>query len=80
MAKGKLDKAASITFTPEDSKQLANKLAEHITTTGFNALSKNDFYDYILYLLDTYSNEHFLSLQSNSTFLPGRKDESGTWH
>ena len=30
------------------------------TENGFDALSKNDFYDFALYLLNEYSNEHFL--------------------
>jgi hypothetical protein len=51
-------------FTPENAVQLADALMAGILDTGFNALSKNDFYDFVLYLLDTYSGEHFLSRQS----------------
>ena len=54
-----------LTFEPNKSKELADELAKYIHETGFNSLSKNDFYDFVLYLLDKYSNEHFLSLYSN---------------
>jgi hypothetical protein len=47
------------------SEQFANELLEKITDTGFNAMSKNDLYDYILYLFDKYSEENFLSTRSN---------------
>jgi hypothetical protein len=55
----------TLTFMEHNAERLANELFQCFKTTGFNALSKTDFYDYVLYLLDTYSNEHFLSARSN---------------
>jgi len=54
-----------ITFKKEKAKELADKLAENIMNTGFNVLSKNDFYDYVLFLLDKYSEQNFLLNNSN---------------
>ena len=59
---------AKISFEKADKKTLvefAEELANCITENGFNALSKNDFYDFVLYLLDKYSDNHFLSANSN---------------
>jgi len=50
------------TFEPDRSKELADELAKRVHHTGFNALSKNDFYGFVLYLLDRYSNVHSLSI------------------
>jgi hypothetical protein len=55
----------NITFEKDGALALADALAAHIQTAGFGALSKTDFYDYVLSLLDTYSREHFFSRQSN---------------
>jgi len=55
----------SITFEPENAMELANELAGRIQSDGFNAMSKNDFYDLVLHLLDKHSRENFLSRQSN---------------
>jgi len=53
-------------FEKKDTKELAQKLFESITTGhGFNALSKTDLYDYVLYLLDKYCDEPFLFTKSN---------------
>ena len=38
-----------------------NDLWNEMTTTGFSNRSKNDFYDFVLYLLNKYDNNHFLS-------------------
>jgi hypothetical protein len=54
-----------ITFTPANAEKLAIELINGICAQGFNALSKNDFYDFVLNLLDTHSTEHFFSCQSN---------------
>jgi hypothetical protein len=54
-----------ITFNNANTKKLAEQLATCITETGFNTLSKNDFYDYVLYLLNKYSDKKFLILNSN---------------
>ena len=57
---------SSLTFEASNAKKLAEELAASIIEkNGFNALSKTDFYDFVLYLLDKYSNEHFLSSFSN---------------
>ena len=56
---------SELTFEPNRAKELADELAKYIHETGFNSLSKNDFYDFVLYLLDKYSNEHFFSVNSN---------------
>jgi hypothetical protein len=55
----------NITFEKDGALVLANALAAHIQSAGFGALSKTDFYDYVLSLLDTYSREHFFSRRSN---------------
>ena len=34
-----------------DSEKFVKELLEKITDTGFNAMSKNDLYDYILHLV-----------------------------
>jgi hypothetical protein len=61
-----------LTFSPENAQALAVELFSKIRGTGFNALSKNDFYDFVLYLLDRYSSERFLSrdsIQQNALLL-----------
>jgi hypothetical protein len=52
-------------MTNENAQRLVQLLWEKIETTGFNALSKNDFYDYVLYLYNRFNNEHFLDTLSN---------------
>ena len=54
-----------ITFTADGAQKLANELAESIITNGFNTMSKNDFYDFVLHLLSKYSTENFLATRSN---------------
>jgi hypothetical protein len=56
---------SELTFKQENAIELSKNLVKHLEETGLNVLSKNDFYDFILYLLDKYSNEHFLSTYSN---------------
>jgi len=55
----------AITFAPDKAALLAQSLAGRVLDTGLGALSKTDLYDFVLYLLDAYSNEHFLFRQSN---------------
>jgi len=55
----------AISFEANRAKELAEELVKNIQQTGFNALSKNDFYDFVLYLLDKYSKERFLLKNSN---------------
>jgi hypothetical protein len=54
-----------VNFSEKKALELANALADNIFSKGFNALSKTDFYDFVLYLLDVYSEERFLSANSN---------------
>ena len=48
-----------------DSEKFVEELLKKITDTGFNAMSKNDLYDYILHLFDKFSEDNFLSTRSN---------------
>lgn len=43
-----------------------NDLWNEMTTTGFSNRSKNDFYDFVLYLLNKYDRNHFLSENDNA--------------
>ena len=45
---------------------LVDDLWKEMTTTGFSNRSKNDFYDFVLYLLNKYDNNHFLSENDNA--------------
>ncbi len=45
---------------------LVDDLWNEMTTTGFSNRSKNDFYDFVLYLLNKYDNNHFLSENDNA--------------
>jgi hypothetical protein len=49
----------------QNAGQFTADLWQKITQTGFNALSKNDFYDYVLYLFNKYDANHFLSARPN---------------
>jgi hypothetical protein len=51
---------ADLQITEGNAKKLAEALWHKITDTGFNALSKNDFYDYVLYLFNKFSATRFL--------------------
>jgi len=55
-----------ITFKEANATLLANDLAARIQRDGFNVMAKNDFYDFVLYLLDKHSEEHFLRNCSNN--------------
>jgi len=55
----------SITFHADKAKLLADELAKNVMDNGFNAMSKNDFYDFVLHLLSKHSNEKFLHAKSN---------------
>jgi hypothetical protein len=52
-------------ISPENAVTLAEELFACIRTPGYNALSKNDFYDFVLHLLNSYGTEHFLSEGTN---------------
>jgi hypothetical protein len=52
-------------ITGENAELFVKELGQKITDTGFNALSKNDFYDYVLYLFNKHGSSHFLDTQSN---------------
>lgn len=45
---------------------LVDDLWKEMTITGFSNRSKNDFYDFVLYLLNKYDNNHFLSENDNA--------------
>ncbi len=49
----------------EDAENFVEDLIKKITETGLYAMSKTDFYDYVLYLLDKHSENHFLSDNTN---------------
>jgi hypothetical protein len=49
----------------ENAEHLVRDLWRKIIDTGFNAMSKNDFYDYVLYLFNKYNAEPFLDVNSN---------------
>lgn len=50
----------------DNHKQLVENLWEEITTNGMYGRSKNDFYDYVLYLLNKCDTGHFLSANDNA--------------
>lgn len=50
-----------------NTEQLAADLWNEIKTNGMYGRSKNDFYDYVLYLLNKYDSGHFLSSNDNAT-------------
>jgi hypothetical protein len=52
-------------ITTQNAEQFVAALWHKITDTGFNALSKNDFYDYVLYLFNKYSASHFLDARAD---------------
>jgi hypothetical protein len=54
-----------LTFETRNALTLAESLAHTVLDLGLGALSKTDLYDYILYLLDVHSNEHFFTQQTN---------------
>jgi hypothetical protein len=49
-----------LSITDQNAQQFVTALWNKITDTGFNALSKNDFYDYVLYLFNKYGESRFL--------------------
>jgi hypothetical protein len=55
----------SIAIKGANAENLARDLWGKIIGTGFNAMSKNDFYDYVLYLFNKYNAEPFLDANSN---------------
>jgi hypothetical protein len=55
-----------LTFSGKNAENLANALYANFCNTGFNALSKTDFYDFALHLLDHYSDEHFFTNNTNA--------------
>jgi hypothetical protein len=54
-----------LNITEENAKKFVRSLWDKIMDTGFNALAKNDFYDYTLYLFNKYNKPHFLDENSN---------------
>lgn len=54
-----------ITVKKENANLFVNDLILKIEEIGFGSMSKADIYDYLLYLLDKYSAEHFLETKSN---------------
>jgi hypothetical protein len=48
-----------------NAERFVSDLWRKIIDSGFNALSKNDFYDYVLYLFNKYNAEPFLDVNSN---------------
>jgi hypothetical protein len=59
------EKTMELQVTEQNAKQFVTALWQKITDTGFNSLSKNDFYDYVLYLFNKYAAPHFLDENSN---------------
>jgi hypothetical protein len=55
----------SVTIKVKPAEEFASALWNKITDTGFNTLSKNDIYDYLLYLFNKYGDIHFLDEKSN---------------
>jgi hypothetical protein len=53
------------TMEAGEAVSFARDLWRKITDTGFNAMSKNDFYDYVLYLFNKHSKTQFLDNGSN---------------
>lgn len=54
-----------IAFGEKEAKKFAECIAEKITADGLYASSKTDFYDFVLYNLNKYSDAHFLDTLSN---------------
>lgn len=50
-----------------DTEKFIGELWDEIKANGVYGRSKNDFYDYILYLLNKYDEKHFLSSYDNAT-------------
>lgn len=50
-----------------DTEKFIGELWDEIKANGVYGRSKNDFYDYILYLLNKYDANHFLSSNDNAT-------------
>jgi hypothetical protein len=55
----------SIDINGINAEQFVRDLWCKIIDSGFNALSKNDFYDYVLYLFNKYNTKPFLDVNSN---------------
>jgi len=58
-------KVNNIIVKGTNAEKFTSELWQKITETGFNNLSKNDIYDYILYLYNNFSNVSFLDKNSN---------------
>lgn len=50
-----------------DTQKIVGELWNELQTNGVYGRSKTDFYDYILYLLNKYDANHFLSSNDNAT-------------
>jgi len=55
----------NLNINDKEAGKFVSELWEKITDTGFNSMSKNDFYDYVLYLFNNHAPEHFLDTASN---------------
>lgn len=54
-----------INVSQENSKKLVEELIGKISEMGLYTMQKNDLNDYLLFLFDKYSEEHFLENSSN---------------
>lgn len=54
-----------ISLEKEGADKFVKELTAKLTGNGLYAMSKMDFYDFVIYLLDKYSIGHFLSRNSN---------------
>lgn len=54
-----------ITVKDKNAVLLVNELVQKIEQTGFGSMSKNDIYDFLLYLLNKYSDNQFLENNTN---------------
>lgn len=50
-----------------EEKEFISEVWNEIKTNGMYGRSKNDFYDYVLYLLNKYDTNHFFSSNDNAT-------------
>lgn len=54
-----------ITVKDKNAVLLVNELVQKIEQTGFGSMTKNDIYDFLLYLLNKYSDNQFLENNTN---------------
>ena len=51
----------------DNPAELINELWEKLKSSGLYAYSKNDIYDYLIYLLNKYDEKHFFDTNSNAS-------------